>query len=155
MGSTSRASRLGRRLRFTLASWSTRPRRDLDAELKRFEFKVEAGAEYAVTRPVFDVADMERFIDRTRDFRIPIIAGVWPFESAINAEFMANEVPGVSVPAALVQRMKQAGNDVAEAQEGVRIARELAEALRPLVQGLHVSAPSGRLDLALQTLEGA
>ena len=127
---------------------------DLDAELKRFEFKVEAGAEYAVTRPVFDVADMERFIDRTRDLRIPIIAGVWPFESAINAEFMANEVPGVSVPAALVQRMKQAGNDVAEAQEGVRIAGELAGALRPFVQGLHVSAPSGRLDLALQTLEG-
>jgi homocysteine S-methyltransferase len=127
---------------------------DFDAELKRFEFKVEAGAEYAVTRPLFDVAAMERFIDRTRAFGIPIIAGLWPFESAINAEFMANEVPGVTVPAALVQRMKQAGSEVAEAQEGVRIAQELGRALRPLVRGLHISAPSGRLDLALQTLDG-
>jgi homocysteine S-methyltransferase len=127
---------------------------DFDAELKRFEFKVEAGAEYAVTRPLFDVAALERFIDRTRAFGIPIIAGLWPFESAINAEFMANEVPGVTVPAALVQRMKQAGSEVAEAQEGVRIAQELGRALRPLVQGLHISAPSGRLDLALQTLDG-
>ncbi len=126
---------------------------DLDAEIKRFEFKVEAGAEYAVTRPVFDVAAVERFIERTSGFRIPIIAGLWPFESAINAEFMANEVPGVTVPAALVHRMKQADNEAAEAEEGVRIARELGEALRPMVQGLHISAPSGRLDLAMRALE--
>ena len=127
---------------------------DIEAELKRFEFKVDAGAEYAVTRPLFDLAAMERFVERTRAFRIPIIAGLWPFESAINAEFMANEVPGVTVPTALVQRMKQAGSELAEAEEGVRIAQELGRALRPLVQGLHIAAPSGRLDLALQTLDG-
>ena len=126
---------------------------DIDAEIKRFEFKVEAGAEYAVTRPVFDVGSVERFIERTKGFRVPLIIGLWPFESALNAEFMANEVPGVTVPATLVQRMKQVGNEAAEAEEGIRIARELGNALRPLVQGLHVSAPSGRLDLALRTLE--
>ncbi len=126
---------------------------DLDAELRRFEYKVEAGAEYAVTRPVFDVKAMERFLDRTRAFRIPILAGLWPFESVLNAEFMANEVPGVTVPEALLQRMKLTESEEAAAEEGIAIAHELGVELRQMVQGLHVSAPSSRLDLALRTLD--
>jgi methionine synthase / methylenetetrahydrofolate reductase (NADH) len=126
---------------------------NLEAELRRFEFKVDAGAEFAVTRPVFDVDVMARFVDAIARFRIPILAGVWPFDSVLNAEFMANEVPGVRVPEALLQRMRDTGSEEAAAREGVLIARELAVAVRPLVQGLHISAPSGRLDLAMQTLE--
>jgi methionine synthase / methylenetetrahydrofolate reductase(NADPH) len=126
---------------------------DLDAEIRRFEFKVEAGAEFAVTRPVFEAAAIERFLDRITGHRIPLIAGLWPFESVLNAEFMANEVPGVTVPPPLLQRMRLAETDDAAAREGVAIAQELGDALRPLVQGLHVSAPSGRLELALQTLQ--
>ncbi|MGH9173487.1 MAG: methylenetetrahydrofolate reductase, partial [Vicinamibacterales bacterium] len=127
---------------------------DLDAELRRFEYKVTAGAEYAVTRPVFDVVAMERFLSRTQTFRIPILAALWPFESVLNAEFMANEVPGVTVPDTLLQRMKQTATEAAAADEGVSIAHELGAELRPMVQGLQISAPSGRLDLALRTLDG-
>ena len=126
---------------------------DVEAELRRFEYKVEAGAEFAVTRPVFDIDAMERFLSRIDRFRIPIIAGIWPFESALNAEFMANEVPGVTVPEPLLQRMRAADADTAAA-EGVRIAQELARRLRPMVQGLHIASPGGQLALALRTLEG-
>lgn len=126
---------------------------DLDVELRRFEYKVEAGAEFAITRPVFDRATLERFLERTARFRIPILAGLWPFDSLLNAEFMANEVPGVTVPETVLQRMRAAGGGDAASREGVQIARELGEQFTPLVQGLHISAPSGRLDLALQTLE--
>ena len=125
---------------------------DLEGELRRFEYKVEAGAEFAVTHPVFDVATIECFLERTAHFHIPLIATVYPFESVLNAEFMANEVPGVKVPEAVMQRMRGTESDEAAAREGVRIAAELAAALRHLVQGLHISSPSGRLDLALQTL---
>jgi homocysteine S-methyltransferase len=127
---------------------------DLEGELRRFEYKVEAGAEFAVTHPVFDLALVERFLARTAQFRIPVIATVHPFESLLNAEFMANEVPGVSVPDRLMQRMRETDGETAAAAEGVRIAQELANGLRRMVQGLHISAPSGRLELALRTLSG-
>jgi homocysteine S-methyltransferase len=126
---------------------------DFDAELRRFEYKVEAGAEFAVTRPIFDVGAMERFVKRIESIRIPVIVGLWPFESLSNAEFMANEVPGVTVPPYLLERMR-ATTDESAAAEGVKIAQELGRAMRPLAQGLHVSAPSGRLSLALETMRG-
>lgn len=128
---------------------------DLDRELRRFAYKVEAGAEFVVTRPVFDVGAFERFLTRIADLRLPVIAGVWPFESALNAEFMANEVPDVAVPAALVERMRAvAGADEARA-EGAKIARELLAALRPMTAGVVVSTPAGRLERALEVLAGA
>jgi homocysteine S-methyltransferase len=127
--------------------------RDLDQELRRFQYKVEAGAEFAITRPVFDVAAFEKFLRRIQGFRIPIIVGLWPFESVLNAEFMANEVPGVSVPDELVERMRRAEGADAAAAEGVAIVRELADAMAPLAQGFHVSAPSGRLSVALDVFE--
>ena len=127
---------------------------DLDSELRRFEYKVDAGAEFAITHPVFDVPTIDRFLDRTKKLRIPVIASIHPFESVLNAEFMANEVPGVKVPDAVVQRMRGTADDEAAAAEGVRIAQELGTALVRMVQGLHITAPSGRLELALQTLSG-
>ena len=127
---------------------------DLDSELRRFEYKVEAGAEFAVTHPVFDEATLERFLERTTTLQIPIIASLHPFESVLNAEFMANELPGVKVPEAVMRRMHATDNDEAAAAEGVQLAQELGTAIRRMVQGLHISAPSGRLELALQTLSG-
>jgi homocysteine S-methyltransferase len=126
---------------------------NLDEEVRRFHYKVEAGAEFAVTQPIFDVADFEVFVKRVEDVRIPIIAGLWPFESARNAEFLANEVPGVRVPEELLQRMRRVDEGEAAVAEGVGIARELACRLRGLVQGFQVSAPAGNIDAALAVLE--
>lgn len=129
------------------------PSRDLDQEIRRLEFKVEAGAEFAVTRPVFDIAAFERFLRRVESMGLPIIVGIWPFESALNAEFMANEVPGVTVPDALVERMRRTGSHGAAAAEGVAIAREIVTAVKSMAAGVQISTPSGRLDAALDVLD--
>ena len=128
------------------------PSRDLDQELRRLEFKVEAGAEFAVTRPVFDVAAFERFLARVAPMRLPIIVGIWPFESALNAEFMANEVPGVTVPDAIVERMRRTASTEAAAAEGVKVAKEIVTAVKGMAAGVQISTPSGRLDAALDVL---
>lgn len=129
------------------------PSRDLDQEIRRLEFKVEAGAEFAVTRPVFDVAAFERFLARVASLGLPIIVGIWPFESALNAEFMANEVPGVTVPDALVERMRKTSSAEAAVAEGVAIAREIVTAVKGMAAGVQISTPSGRLDAALDVLD--
>jgi methionine synthase / methylenetetrahydrofolate reductase(NADPH) len=121
-------------------------------ELRRFMYKVEAGAEYAVTQPVFDVEQLERFLASIDATRIPIIAGIWPLVSARNAEFLANEVPGVVVPEVILRRMRSANDRSREhaVAEGIAIAREMLERVRTTVDGAQVSAPFGKVDLALQ-----
>jgi len=121
-------------------------------ELKRFEFKVEAGAEYAITQPVFDVAQLERFLGEIDHVRIPIIAGIWPLVSVRNAEFLANEVPGVVVPESVITRMRRANERSKEhaVAEGIAIAREMLACVKSAVQGVQVSAPFGKVELALQ-----
>ncbi len=126
--------------------------RDLDRELRRYEYKVEAGAEFAVTRPVFDVSAFERFLEKTAHCRVPILVGLWVFESALNAEFMANEVPDVVVPDALVARMRAAHGPDAALDEGTRIARELLAVLQPMTAGAIVFAPQGENERALAVL---
>jgi methionine synthase / methylenetetrahydrofolate reductase (NADH) len=126
---------------------------DLQHELERFAWKVEAGADFAVTQPVFDIGQLERFLGHVRP-TIPIIAGIWPLASLRNAEFLANEVPGVHVPPAVIERMRLAqekGNPAARA-EGVAIAAEMVEAVKELVQGVQVTAPAGRIGPALDVL---
>ncbi|HEX5003706.1 MAG TPA: bifunctional homocysteine S-methyltransferase/methylenetetrahydrofolate reductase [Gemmatimonadales bacterium] len=127
---------------------------DLERELSRFAWKVDAGAEYAVTQPVFDLDQLDRFLDLTARHRIPIVAGIWPLVSLRNAEFLANEVPGVSVPQAVLDRMRAASAKGREEglAEGVRIAREMLAAARSRVQGVQVSAPLGRVPVALEVL---
>jgi homocysteine S-methyltransferase len=127
---------------------------NLDQELRRFEYKVEAGAEFVVTRPIFDVGGFERFMKRIESARLPVVAGVFPFESARNAEFMANEVPGVRVPDPLLERMRRADGHEQAAHEGIAIAREIAAELRGGVQGLQVSTQSGDIDSALAVVDG-
>jgi len=117
---------------------------DLDEEVKRFKYKVEAGAEFAITQPVFDVALLERFLDRVADHRIPILAGLWPLTSLRNAQFMNNEVPGAHVPQPYMDRMARCASREAARTEGLTIAREMLTAVRPLVQGVQISVPFGR-----------
>ena len=127
---------------------------DLDRELSRFHWKVDAGAEFAVTQPVFDPAQLDTFLKRVESFRIPLVAGIWPLLSLRNAEFLANEVPGVSVPESVLSRMRAAqekGKDAALA-EGVRIAKEMLAGVRGDVQGVQVSAPFGKVEVALEVL---
>ena len=125
---------------------------DIEHELKRFTWKVEAGAEYAITQPVFDVEQLETFLARLDTNRIPIIAGIWPLVSHRNAEFLANEVPGVTVPPHVIERMRRANEKSKEhgVQEGIAIAREMLDRVRPSVQGVQVSAPFGKVELALE-----
>src|SRR5216110_430091 len=125
---------------------------DQDRELSRFAWKVDAGAEFAVTQPVFDVHQLEAFLQRVEQFKIPIVAGIWPLISLRNAEFLANEVPGVSVPESVLTRMRQAQDKGKEAAlaEGVKIAREMFQQVKRSVQGVQVSAPFGRVEVALE-----
>lgn len=126
---------------------------DIERERERLAWKVDAGAEFAVTQPVFDPDAFGRFLDRVGG-RIPVIAGLWPLTSLRNAEFLANEVPGVSVPPEIIDRMRRAdtqGSDAAQA-EGLQIALKMYEAVRGMVQGIQITAPAGRESVALELL---
>ena len=125
---------------------------DMDEEIRRFEYKVEAGAEYAVTQPVFDLRLLENFLKRIEHCRIPVVAGIWPLVSVRNAEFMKNELR-VSVPDSILERMARAQTPEAARAEGVAIAREMLMAARQMVQGAQISAPQGRYSSAVDVLE--
>ncbi|HVR44133.1 MAG TPA: bifunctional homocysteine S-methyltransferase/methylenetetrahydrofolate reductase [Thermoanaerobaculia bacterium] len=129
---------------------------DLDYELGRLDWKVKAGAEYAITQPVFDLRQLEHFLGRIEGWSLPIVAGIWPLLSWRNAQFMNNEVPGVSVPDEVMERMRVASERSKEhgLREGVAIARETLRAVRERVAGVQVSAPLGRVDLALEVFDG-
>jgi len=124
----------------------------IDEELRRVEKKVEAGAEYFVTQPVFDLRLLEEFLERTAQFKIPVIAGIWPLTSLRNAEFMVNELR-VPVPDEYMERMR--GADTAEAARaaGIAIAREMVERVRPLTAGVQLSAPFGRYEMAIEVAQ--
>ena len=125
---------------------------DLDEEIRRFEYKVAAGAEYAVTQPVFDLRLLENFLRRIEHCRIPVVAGIWPLVSVRNAEFMKNELR-VSVPDSILERMARAQTPEAAREEGISIAREMLVAVRSTVQGAQISAPQGRYSSAVDVLE--
>jgi 5,10-methylenetetrahydrofolate reductase len=126
---------------------------DLDHEARRFAYKAEAGAEFAITQPVFDVAALRRFLDRIAAVRIPVLAAITPLESMRHAEFMANEVPGVSVPAEILERMRTAEEAGHARDEGLVIARELVAELAGRVQGLQITVPAGAFATAVKVLE--
>jgi methionine synthase / methylenetetrahydrofolate reductase(NADPH) len=124
---------------------------DIEHELRRFKYKVEAGAEYAITQPVFDLRLLENFLERIAEYRIPIIAGIWPLTSLRNAEFMKNDLR-VSMPEEIMLRMAQAETPEAASREGIAIAQGMLEAVRPYVQGIQVSAPFGRYNAAAEVI---
>ncbi len=125
---------------------------NLDEEIRRFEWKVQAGAEYVITQPVFDLDLLEQFLKRTEHVKIPMICGIWPLSSFRNAEFMMNELR-VRVPGEFMERMRLADTPDKARREGVDIAQEMVRRVRPMVQGVQLSAPFGRYDLAIQVAD--
>ncbi len=126
---------------------------DPDEELRRFEHKVKAGAEFAITQLVFDAEELARFLRRVEAFRIPVVAAIAPLESLRHTEFLANELPGVRVPDAVVERMRRAEVNGRAAAEGLTIAREIASEIRPLVQGIQISTAGGSIENAIGVME--
>jgi homocysteine S-methyltransferase len=146
---------IGEATRFVVGVAVNHNASDADRELKRFYWKVDAGAEFAVTQPMFDPGAALRFLHRLEEYDIPVIAGLWPLRSLRDAEFLANEVPGVVVPDSVVDRMRSAqerGGDFASA-EGIAIAREVLQEVKDAVNGIQISGASGRIMRALEVLE--
>lgn len=127
---------------------------DQKRELDRFQQKLEAGAEFAITQPVFDAEALLAFLDKIGDCPIPIVAGIWPLASFRNATFLQNEVPGVVIPDAIMQRMEAATSREDQMKTGVEIARELVGKVRDRMAGIQVSAPFGKVEIALAVIEG-
>ena len=119
--------------------------------MRRFAYKVEAGAEYAITRPVFDLRLLENFLERIQAHRIPVIASIWPLTSLRNAEYMKNDLR-LFMPEEIMLRMAQADTPDAARAEGIEIAQEMLEAVRPYVQGIQVSAPFGLYNVAAEVI---
>jgi len=123
---------------------------NLDRERERFRLKMEAGAEFAITQPVFDADSLLKFLDSMGGTKlIPVVAGIWPLVSQRNAEFMKNEVPGVYVPDDVVARMARCDSKEAALEEGIAIAREILGRLRGAIAGVQVSCPLGKVQAAL------
>ena len=125
---------------------------DLEREYRRLCEKAEAGADFVITQPVFDVEALLKFLKRIEHLHLPVIAGVWPLTSLRNAQFMKTEVPGVSVPDSVVERMARSEDRDVQRQTGIEIARESIAAIRSAVQGVQVSAPFGNVAHALKVL---
>jgi homocysteine S-methyltransferase len=125
---------------------------NLDEEHRRLEWKIQAGAEYIVTQPVFDLDQLEAFTRRVEKFKIPVVAGIWPLTSFRNAEFMVNELR-VPVPEPFLDRMRKADNAEKARAEGVAIAQEMVTRCRPLVAGVQLSAPFGRYAMAIEVAQ--
>jgi len=145
------ANSIGASTNFTIGVAANPGVADIEHELRRFVYKVEAGAEYAITQPVFDLRLLESFLERIKDHRIPVIAGIWPLTSLRNAEFMKNDLR-VSMPEEIMLRMAQADTPEAARREGILIAQEMLEAVKPFVQGVQVSAPFGRYNVAAEVI---
>jgi len=127
---------------------------DFDYEMERFRKKLEAGAEWAITQPVFDIRALERFFSymAMHGLKIPVVVGIWPLTSLKSAQFMRNEIPGIEIPDSVMERMARAGSPQEGRDEGVEIAREMCAAVIADVQGVQLSAPFGRIDLALRVI---
>jgi len=128
---------------------------DQEEEIRRFAWKAEAGADFAVTQPVFDVESFLAFVKQVEGFGVPIIAGLWPPLSLTNVEFLANEVPGITVPNDVVERMRTAqdAGETAANREGIALTREVLDGIRGAIAGVVVSAPRGRVDRAIAVLD--
>jgi homocysteine S-methyltransferase len=125
---------------------------NMDEEIRRFDWKTEAGSEYVVTQPVFDLNLLEAFLKRIEHAKLPVICGVWPLTSYRNAEFMVNELR-VPVPEEFMERMRRVDDADKARAEGVAIARQMVERIRTMVQGVQLSAPFGRYQMALDVAE--
>jgi homocysteine S-methyltransferase len=146
------ANPIGTATKFVIAVGANPGADNIEEEIRRFEYKVEAGAELAVTQPVFDLRLLEEFLKNIAHCRVPVVAGIWPLTSARNAEFMKNELR-VSIPDEIIERMVKANTADAARAEGVAIARDMLTAAREMVQGAQIAAPFGRYSCAVDVLE--
>jgi homocysteine S-methyltransferase len=142
------ANSIGASTNFTIAVAANPGVPDIENELRRFAYKVEAGGEYAITQPVFDLRLLETFLKRIEQFRIPVIAGIWPLASLRSAEFQKNELR-VAMPDEIMLRMAKCETPDAAKREGIQIAKEMLDAVRPMVQGVQVS---GRYTAAAEVI---
>lgn len=128
---------------------------DFEKEINHFYNKVNAGAEYVITQPVFDTDSLMKFLDRINkdDKAIPVVAGIWPLVSYRNAMFLKTEVPGVVVPDKIIERMSKAKTKEDGIKTGIEIAVEMKEYLADSVQGYQVSAPFGKVECAVDVLK--
>jgi methionine synthase / methylenetetrahydrofolate reductase(NADPH) len=126
---------------------------NLDEELRRLDWKIQAGAEYLMTQPVFDIRILEKFLKKIEHFKLPVLCGIWPLVSYRNAEFMNNEVPGASVPNEILERMRKTNSKEEAFLEGVKIAKETYVHVRTAVNGIQIAAPLGRVDAVMMVLE--
>lgn len=145
---------LGGVTRFVLATGAEPAALNYEREIKRLEEKVMAGAEIVMTQPVYDERVVERFLSDTKHLNIKVLLGVLPIASHRNAEFLHNEVPGMSVPEQVRERMRLAGTGASARAEGVAIAREMLGAFRNKVQGVYVMPPLERFEMAVEVLDG-
>lgn len=127
---------------------------DFEAELHKFEQKVEAGAEYCLTQPVYEPRYLERFLEASKKHRIPVLVGILPLVSSRNAEFLHNEVPGMAVPQRVRDLLAKASTKDQAQRVGVDIARDALSAARDLVDGAYVMPPFNRFELALEVIRG-
>ena len=128
---------------------------NFDEELRRLDWKVEAGAEYIVTQPVFDLGIFENFLEKIQHIKIPVIAGLWPLTSIRNAEFMNNEIPGCNVPEAVMERLRLHQDSKEDSiRVGIEIARETLENMKGYIQGIQISAPFGRVRSVMDVMDG-
>jgi homocysteine S-methyltransferase len=125
---------------------------EMDREVSRYRWKVDAGAEYAVTQPVFDIDALDAFLDRLGEGRIPILAGIWPLASLRNAEFLNTEVPGCTVADSILERMASVSSKEDQRRMGIDIAIEMIEAVRDRVEGIQVSIPFGRVEVVKELM---
>ena len=144
-------SAIGSPTRFSIGVGANPVAIDPARETERFRYKVDAGADWAITQPVFDADALLRFMDFAQPLGIPVLAGIWPLKNLRNAEFMANEVPGVRVPPELLIRMAKYPSAEDQLKEGLDIAREIITKVGPSVRGLQLSAPFGQVEF-LETL---
>ena len=126
---------------------------NIEEEIKRFYYKVEAGAEFVMTQPVYDLRLFENFMKRIENVKIPILLGLLPLASAKNAEFLHNEVPGMSIPEHIRKRMQEAGDGESGRNEGIKIAQEALLDCRSMIHGSYIMPPFNRFEMALKVME--
>jgi len=145
---------LAKSTKFLCATGAEPAAKDYERELRRLKLKRDAGAEMVMTQPVYDPAVLDRFIEDVRPFEMPVLVGILPLASYRNAEFLHNEVPGMSIPEDIRDRMRKAGSGDAGRKEGLRIAREMLAAVKDRVAGAYVMPPFGRYEMALEVIDG-
>jgi homocysteine S-methyltransferase len=126
---------------------------DMEKEVRRLEEKVRAGAEFVMTQPIYDPRTLERFLSMSKHLERPVLIGILPLYSYKNAEFLHNEVPGMTIPEEARERMRRAGSGEEAREVGVKIAQEALLVAREQAQGVYIMPPFNKVELAVRVIE--